>query len=184
VTDRSLSNLSVSDPAPCPLGTRWAAWKIYVFMRCASGGSHLASDERAAVLRARRRRLSWTPVSPLPVEWTVGPGDATLLAGGEGLLSGRRHLHASTTIGTRTIHIDWATGTGGGPGFSYTLVRIYVDGVLVDEQAHGGCSLGFTLWGGQALAVVRRGQAVGVASDWFRGGQPPTVWLLRPDRGK
>ena len=184
MTDLSLSNPSVSDPAPCPLGTRWAAWKIYVFMRCASGGTHLTPEERTAVLRARRRRLSWTPVSPLSVEWTVGPGDATLLAGGEGLLSGRRHLHASTRIGTRTIHVDWATGTGGGPGFSYKLVRIYVDGVLVDEQAHGGCSLGFTLWGGPALAVVRRAHAVGVASDWFRGGQPPTVWLLRPDRGK
>ena len=67
MTDLSLSNLSVSDPAPCPLGTRWAAWKIYVFMRCASGGTHLTSEERAVVLRARRRRLSRTPVTPLPV---------------------------------------------------------------------------------------------------------------------
>ena len=124
MTDLSHSDSSVSDSEPCSLGARWAAWKIYVFMRCASGGTHLTTEERAAVLRARRRRLSWKPASPLLVEWAVGPGDATLLASGEGLLSGRRHLHASTTIGKRTIHIDWATGTGGGPGFSYKLVRI------------------------------------------------------------
>ena len=64
-------------------------------------------------------------------------------------------------------------GTGGGPGFSYKLVHIYVDGALVDESAHGGSSLGFTLWGGPALAVIRRGLAVGVASDWFRGAARP-----------
>ena len=184
MTDIGHSSPSVSDPEPCPLGTRWAAWKIYVFMRGASGGEHLTPEEREAVRRARRRRLSWKPVSPLSVEWSVGPGDATRLADGDGLLCRRRHVHASTTIGTRSIHIDWATGMGGGPGFSYKLVHIYVDGALVDESAHGGSSLGFTLWGGPALAVIRRGLAVGVASDWFRGDDPPTVWLMTPDRGK
>jgi hypothetical protein len=184
VTDIGHSRPSVTDPEPCPLGTRWAAWKIYVFARGASGGTHLTPVEREAVRRAKRRRLTWKPVSPLAVEWSVGPGDATRLADGDGLLHRRRHLHASTTIGTRSIHIDWATGMGGGPGFSYTLVHIYVDGALVDESAHGGSSLGFTLWGGPALAFIRRGLAVGVASDWFRSASPPTVWLMTPDRGE
>jgi len=115
---------------------------IYVFIRGASGGKHLTPKEREAIRRARRRRLSWKPVSPLPVEWSVGPG------------------------------------------FSYKLGHIYVDGALVDESAHGGSSLGFTLWGGPALAVIRRGLAVGVAADWHRAGGPPTVWLMTPNRGE
>jgi hypothetical protein len=184
VTDIGHSRPSIADPEPCPLGTRWAAWKIYVFARGASGGTHLTPEEREAVRRARRRRLSWKPDSPLAVEWSVGPGDATRLADGDGLLHRRRHMHASMKIGTRSIHIDWATGMGGGPGFSYTLVHTYVDGALVDESAHGGSSLGFTLWGGPALAVIRRGLAVGVASDWFRSAGPPTVWLMTPARGE
>ena len=184
VTDIGHSSPSVSDPEPCPLGTRWAAWKIYVFTRGVSGGEHLTPEEREAVRRARRRRLSWKPASPLSVEWSVGPGDAIRLADGGGLLYRRRHVHASTRIGTRSIHIDWATGMGGGPGFSYKLVHIYVDGALVDESAHGGSSLGFTLWGGPALAIIRRGLAVGVAADWFRRDGPPTVWMMTPDRGK
>jgi hypothetical protein len=184
VTDIGHSSPSVSGPEPCPLGTRWAAWQIYVFIRGASGGKHLTPEEHEAVRRAKRRRLSWKPASPLPVEWSVGPGDATRLADGDGLLSRRRHVHASTRIGTRSIHIDWATGMGGGPGFSYKLVHIYVDGALADESAHGGSSLGFTLWGGPALAVIRRGLAVGVAADWIRGAGPPTVWLMTPARGE
>ena len=153
-------------------------------MRGASGGTHLTPEEREAVLRARRRRLSWKPASTLSVEWSVGSGDGTRLADGDGLLHRRRHLHASTTVGTRSIHIDWATGMGGGPGFYYKLVRVYVDGALVDESAHGGCSLGFSLWGGPALAVIRRGLAVGVGSEWIRSAGPPTVWLMTPDRGE
>ena len=152
-------------------------------MRGASGGKHLTPEEREAVLRARRR-LCWKPASPLSVEWAVGPGDATRLADSDSLLSRRRHLHASTAIGTRSIHIDWATGMGGGPGFYYKLVHIYVDGALVDESAHGGSSLGFTLWGGPAWAVIRRGLAVGVAADWARGAGPPTLWLMTPDRSE
>ena len=87
-------------------------------------------------------------------------------------------------IGTLSIHIDWATGMGGGPVFFYKLARIYVDGALVDESAHGGSSLGFTLWGGPALVVIRRGLAIGVASDWFRCAGPPTVSLMTPERGE
>jgi len=83
--------------------------------------------------------------------------------------------------GQRTLHLDWVCGAGGGPGFSYSLVRICVDDRLVDEQAHGGSSLGFTVWAATGLAPVRRRLAVGVEPRRFSNAEPPTVWLMTRD---
>lgn len=178
------SDKSISEP--CPLGTRWAEWKIYVFLKRA-GGKHLTPNEHAAILRARRRRVAWKPAAPLSVEWSVGPGDATQLKKKAGLLSHRLHQHASAVINKRSIHIDWATGRAEGPVSGYYLVRIYVDGALVDEAVHGAV-LGCTVMGGQALAVISRGLAVGVAPGWpgycSSVDGPPPIWLMKPDRGQ
>jgi len=158
----------------CPLGARWCGWTLYAIVN----GRHMPADERAAIQRARRRASTWTAIRRQPVNWSVGDGDASRLPGYADTLSHPRHRHCWLEVGRRAVHIDWVTREGGSPGFSYSMVRVYVDRTLRDEQVHGGSALGFTAWGTTAVAPVRRGLAVGLAPGRFLDPQPPLVWWM------
>ncbi len=98
----------------------------------------------------------------LPIRWSYDSNLRKQSArAGVRLRSTWRRVASFTVIDQR-IYLEAFSGIGGGPGFGFRDVRIYVDDVLVGRAWRGGCSLGFGGSNGPAVALLRNGCAVRV----------------------
>lgn len=129
---------------------------------------------------ADRTRAAALPVAAarLPVRWS---NDSTLrkrsARAGSRLHSTWRRVTSFTVIDQR-ISMEAFGGMGGGPGFAFKDVRIYVDDVLVGRGWRGGCSLGFGGSSGPAVALLRNGCAVQVTLTGSLSADSDAVDLL------
>ncbi len=138
------------------------------------------SPDLHARMEADRTRAASLPVAAarLPVRWS---NDSTLrkrsARAGVRLHSTWRRI-TSFTVNDQRIDVEAFGGIGGGPGFGFKDVRIYVDDVLVGRGWRGGCSLGFGGSNGPAVALLRNGCAVRVTITGSLSGDSDTVDLL------
>lgn len=127
-------------------------------------GGRLPPDV-VARMDADRERAEALPlaVSRLPVGWSY---DSSLrrrsTAAGVRLRSTWRRVSDIVIDGQR-IDLEAFGGFGGGPGFGFREVRLYVDDVIAGRAWSGGCSLGFGGRSRPAVALLRNGWAVRVA---------------------
>jgi len=78
-----------------------------------------------------------------------------------------------------TIHIDVVEGTHYGPGASYHLVLLHLDGVLRDQDMRGGSSTGAGTCGGHTPTVILSPTSA-IEVEIERGSRKPVpdVWML------
>jgi hypothetical protein len=93
------------------------------------------------------------------------------------------------------IYLETFGGNGSGPGFGFTDIRIYLDGVIAGRCWGGGCSLGFGGGVGPAVAMLRDDLAlrfgpklenlelVRETEPGTKAGRDRTANLLRRPRG-
>lgn len=134
----------------------WLTWGL---RDCPKGR---LSPELHARMEVDRKRAAALPLAAarLPIGWSY---DSNLrkrsTAVGVPLRSTWRRI-SSFTVNDQHIYLEAFGGIGGGPGFGFKDVRIYVDDVLVGRAWRGGCSLGFGGSSGPAVALLRDDCAV------------------------
>jgi hypothetical protein len=89
------------------------------------------------------------------------------------------HVHAETTIGTRSIHIDLVEIVRGGSGRAITEVRIFVDGDLAGRGGSCGCSLGGGGSDAPAVAIVGNSRVLAVTMIHGRGMPLAELWAVK-----
>ena len=104
--------------------------------------------------RARARSLRavmWTT----PIPWVEDRSvRVRFIAHGNRLRDEWRRC-AELTFNGRDVYLEWFGGTGGGPGFSFSEVRIHLDRKLVGRAWRLGCSLGGGGYDSPAVAMLR-----------------------------
>jgi len=119
---------------------QWLTWGV---MNVPGGG---LSDEVLARIDADRRRAAgFTEVSrTIQLVWAEDRSIAArFISHARRLRQDWRRL-AELTFDGVPLCVEAFGGVGGGPGFSFTDVRIYLRDELVGRAWWGGCSLGFS----------------------------------------
>ena len=136
----------------------WLTWGL---MDCPHGR---LSPDLLARMEVHRTRAASLPLAAarLPIGWSH---NSTLrrrsTAAGVRLRSTWRRV-SRFIVNDQRIYLEAFGGIGGGPGFGFRDVRIYVDDELVGRAWSGGCALGFGGSSGAAVALLRDDCAVRV----------------------
>ena len=129
------------------------------------------SPEVLAAFAADRERARSLPVvvQAVPSGWSYDSSLRRHSAGDRTRLRAAWRRVTSFTAGRCQIYLEAFGGIGGGPGFGFRDVRIYVDGRLAGRAWKGGCSLGFGGGAGPAVAMLPRCLAISAwpNSPWF-----------------
>jgi len=140
---------------------QWLTWGV---MKVPGGG---LSDEVLARIDADRRRAAgFTEVSrTIPLVWAEDRSIAArFISHARRLRQDWRRL-AELTFNGDPLCVEALGGVGGGPGFIFTDVRIYLRDELVGRAWWGGCSLGFSGRVGPAVAVLGNNLALRVNNE-------------------
>ncbi len=130
----------------------WLTWGL---MDCPHGR---LSPDLLARMEVHRTRAASLPLAAarLPIGWSY---DSTLrrrsTADGVHLRSTWRRV-SRFIVNHQRIDLEAFGGIGGGPGFGFRDVRIYVDDELVGRAWSGGCALGFGGSSGRCGGAVAR----------------------------
>jgi len=130
---------------------RWLLWGV---SRTPHGDlppdvlARIAADrQRAAALRVVTRTL--------PIAWQEDHSVHVRFIGHCGRIRDAWRRWAELEFNDRPVFLETFGGNGGGPGFGFTDVRIYLDEGIVGRAWQVGCSLGFGGGGGPAVAMLR-----------------------------
>jgi len=129
-------------------------WLLWGFSRVPSGD--LSTDVHARIDADRLRAKHLNVVTrTIPIPWVKDRSVAVRFIATPNRLRGAWRRSAEVTFNARAVFIEAFGGNGGGPGFGFTDVRVYLDGEIVGRAWSGGCSLGFGGGIGPASAMLR-----------------------------
>ncbi len=164
------------------INTKAYEWLIWGVSKVPTGD--LAPDESARIEAGRERANGlMATTEEIALRWK---NDSTLhrrfVGNGYRLSDTWRH-YATFEFADRQVDIEVFSGIGGGPGFAFKDVRLYLDGLVVGRAWCGACSLGFGGGAGPAIAMLRDDLALCVVRPNTITKERVVVKVKRPLRG-
>ena len=147
----------------CLLGYEWL---IRGVSSTARGG--LTDEVQARIRTECDQARSLQVVSRvIPLTWTDDHSIDVRFIDHENRLRDAWRRYADFMFNEHRIHVETFGGQGGGPGFAFEEVRIYVDEEIRGRTLRLGCSLGGGSMGDRAVALLREDLAltIGIPAD-------------------
>lgn len=153
------------------------AWLTWGVMNVPHGD--LSPDVSARIDADRKRAKSLRVLGPsIPIKWAYDSNLIKVSRGPTCQLRKTWRRVARYTHEGREVYLEAFGGIGGGPGFGFREVRLYINKTIVGRAWVGGCSLGFGGSVGPAIALLGEGLALRVTVPFGWDQEPETVQLL------